>query len=119
MLQPKRSGGGFNWFHRSSYSKLPSWRRGRGLDCGSGYPGLISSIPSLCVGPRTTRRLKMSLDVPVPFIRVGLACKRPLAAHGVGVSSRSKFGNRAAVVEWLSSWLAEQEVWGPIPHPAT
>ena len=25
----------------------------------------------------------------------------------------------AAVAEWLSSWLAEQEVWGSIPGHAT
>ena len=25
----------------------------------------------------------------------------------------------AAVAEWLSSWLAEQEVWGSIPYLAT
>ena len=44
----------------------PRWCRGSGLDCGSDDLGLIPGIPSPCVGPLMARRLKTSLDVPVP-----------------------------------------------------
>ena len=39
------------------------WHKGSGLDCGSGDPGLIPSIHSLCVGPLMVKQLKKSWDI--------------------------------------------------------
>ena len=44
----------------------PWWHRGSGQDCRSDNPSLIPGLPSPHVGPLMARRLKTSLDVPVP-----------------------------------------------------
>ena len=58
----------YYFFHTFKSKNLcaPRWRRGSGLDCGSGDQDSIPDIPLPCVGPLMARRLKTSSDDPVP-----------------------------------------------------
>ena len=88
----------------------PLWRRGSGLDYGSGDLGSIPGVPSLhaafstqksirasyyasrtwnywrecACGPSDGKEVKYVFGRPGAHVRVGLARKRPLAANGVG-----------------------------------
>ena len=68
----------------------PGWRRGRGLDCGSGDPCSISGIPSPHVGPRMARRLNGVFGRPGARNGVGLARLVTLVAHGVWCTAVGK-----------------------------
>ena len=99
----------YNFLHTFKSNNLcpPRWRRGSGLDCGSGDQDSVPGLPSPLVGPLMARRLKISSDDPVPVFGWLVTLKTPSCPWPCVPGSRSKFENWTTVPSLYSWNIAE------------